>query len=315
MAGAGLLLVGGELLVRGAASLARSLGISPMVVGLTVVAFGTSAPEFVVSILAAIRGNAAICAGNIVGSNILNILLVLGATALICPLRASASFVRREVPVMAAVSLLVWYFAGNGTLSPIEATVLLALLAAYTVYIVWIARRERASVQQEFDAEQTYVRRSLLIEAVLVVAGLGILAGGSEVFLRGAVDVAERLGMSETLIGLTLVALGTSLPELAASLIAAYRKHPDICLGNLVGSCIYNLLWIGGTAGLVGMTGEVRGLPFDAEMRSLHLPVMVFSAVVLWPIIVTGHRVSRREGAFLLLVYVAYAVWIIWNRA
>ncbi len=314
LAGAALLLIGGELLVRGAASLARSLGISGMVVGLTVVAFGTSAPEFVVSVLAAVRGNTAICAGNIVGSNILNILVVLGATALICPIKASASFVRREVPVMAGVSLLVWYFAGNGNLSSTEAAILLALLAAYTVFVVWIARQERKSVRQKFDAEHPYSKRSLLIEAVMVVAGLSLLTGGSEVFLRGAVDVAQRLGISETLIGLTLVALGTSLPELAASLIAAYRKHPDICLGNVVGSCIYNLLWIGGTAGLVGVTDGVRGLPFDVGMRSLHLPIMVFSAVVMWPIIVAGLQVSRRSGVFLLFVYAAYATWIIWTR-
>jgi cation:H+ antiporter len=308
LAGTLLLLVGGEALVRGAASLARSVGVSAMVVGLTVVALGTSAPEFAVSVLAAWRDNPAICAGNIVGSNILNILVVLGATAVICPLRAEASFVRREVPVMLGVSVLFWIAVSDGSLTFLEGLGLLSLLAIYTAVIVLAARREKAAVRAEYNKEQPAGRSSIPLNLFFVVIGVGLLVGGSEVFLRGAVGVAEWLGVSETIIGLTLVAIGTSLPELAASVVAAWRKHPDICLGNLVGSCIYNLLWIGGTAGMI------RTLPFGADMIRLHVPVMVVSAVVLWPMVATGRRVSRGEGLLLLVFYAAYLTWTIQSQ-
>lgn len=304
--GAGLLLGGGELLVRGAASTARSLGISPMIVGLTVVAFGTSAPEFVVSTLAAWKGNAAICGGNIVGSNILNILLVLGATAVICPLKAEAAFVRREIPIMVAASLLFWYFAADGVLTRLHAAVLFSLIVLYTCLAVRIARRERAALNGAFADTQPSPGRSMAINVLLIVVGLALLSAGAEVFLRGAVGIAHRFNVSEALIGLTLVALGTSLPELAASLVAAYRRHPDICLGNVVGSCTFNLLWIGGGAGLV------RPLPFEPQMLSFHVPAMVASAVVLWPIVATGYRVRRREGLVLLAMYAAYLGWTIY---
>ncbi len=308
LGGTALLLGGGELLVRGAASLARSLGVSAMVVGLTVVAFGTSAPELVVSVQAVWKGNSSICGGNIVGSNILNILLVLGATAVLCPLRVTSAFVRREVPLMIGVSLLLWYLIRDGYLSGGEAGVLLGVLAIYTGATVLLARREKTALVQEYADEQPVGSRSVVINLLLIVGGVAVLGGGSTIFLRGAIAIAQALGMSEALIGLTLVAVGTSLPEMASSVMAAWRKHPDICLGNVVGSCIYNILWIGGTCGLI------RSVPFDNlqdHMLSLHVPVMVLAAVVLWPIVATGHRISRREGAFLLILYAAYLGWTI----
>ncbi len=303
--GASVLLCGGEMLVRGAAATARYYGISPMIVGLTVVAFGTSAPEFVVSVLAAWKGNAAICAGNIVGSNILNILLVLGATAIVCPLRAEAAFVRREIPIMVGASLLVWYFASDGSLIRLEAAVLMLLILIYTVLAVRIAKGERAALNGAFRDTQPASRGSLGLNMLLIIFGLTMLSIGAEVFLRGAIGIARFLQVSEALIGLTLVALGRSLPELAASLVAAYRRHPDICLGNIVGSCTFNLLWIGGGAGLV------RPLPFDPQMLRVHMPVMVASAVVLWPIVATGYSVRRREGLLLLGLYAIYLGWTI----
>ena len=306
-AGTALLLLGGELLVRGAASLARSLGISAMVVGLTVVAYCTSAPELVVSAIAAWRDQPAICSGNIVGSNILNILLVLGATATICPLKTTAGYVRREVPIMIAVCLLFWVFCGNGVLTAIEAVVMLVLLLAYTFFAVRLARREKVSVSHEFEVvAETQKARSIPLDAVMILAGVGMLVGGSEVFLRGATSLAiNQLGMSESLVGLTLVAMGTSLPELAASLVAAYRKHPEICLGNIIGSSIYNILAIGGVAGLIGP------LPFDDGMLYLHIPVMVGASIVVFPMLASGMRISRREGVILLAFYAAYLAWVI----
>lgn len=308
IAGTALLIGGGELLVRGAVALARSLGVSAMVVGLTVVAYGTSAPEFVVSAVAAWRGNASICGGNIVGSNILNVLLVLGATALVCPLSTTTAFVRREVPIMIVVSLTFWVLVGNGVLSRGEGLLLLVLLAAYTVLTVLVARRDKAVLTEEYADSQLAGGRSVLLNVVLLCSGIALLGGGSRLFLDGAIGIAMGLGISEAFIGLTLVAMGTSLPELASSLVAAWRKHTDICLGNIVGSCICNLLWIGGTCGVI------RDVPFDDQqdhMLSLHIPVMVGAAVVLWPIVATGHRISRREGLLLLAAYVIYIGWTI----
>lgn len=303
--GGGLLIAGGELLVRGAASLARALGISPMVVGLTIVAYGTSAPEFLVSTLAAWKGNASICGGNIVGSNILNVLLVLGCTALVCPLRATSAFVRREVPLMIGVTLLFCILAYNAVVGRTEGAILLILLVAYTVVVIRAARREKAAVLAEFADAQPARGGSKRVDLLLILAGLGLLVFGSRVFLRGAVGIATALGVSEALIGLTLVAMGTSLPELVSSMVAAWRKHPDICLGNVIGSCTYNLLWIGGTCAVI------RPVPFDDQtdrMLSLHLPVMALSAMVLWPIVATGHRISRREGILMLGLYAGYLV-------
>jgi len=308
LAGSVVLLGGGESLVRGAVSLARSLGVSALVIGLTVVAFGTSAPEFVVSATAAWKGNTSICGGNIIGSNILNVLLVLGATALVYPLKSTTALVRRETPIMIGVSLLFWLVAGNGVLSRRDGLLLLTLLAVYTAATVWFARREKAALAQEYADTQPAGSRSVPFNLLLVIAGLVLLAIGSRVFLRGAIGIATALGISEAMIGLTLVAVGTSLPELASSLVAAWRKHPDICLGNIVGSCIYNLLWIGGTCGVI------RDVPFDNTqdyMLSLHIPVMVGAAVIIWPMIAIGPGISRREGLLLLVIYVVYLVWTI----
>ncbi len=303
--GAGLLLGGGDILIRGAAALARTLGVPPMIVGLTVVAYGTSAPELVVSIMATLDGKPAICGGNIVGSNILNILLVLGATALLCPIQATAAFVRREIPIMVGVSIAFLAFILDGDLSRIEAGLLLAALVGYTVMAVRIARREKAEVARQYEEEQSRPsKRSLLLNGVFIVVGLGLLTGGSKVFLIGAVEIAKSF-MSDATIGLTLVAFGTSFPELVACLVAAYRKHPDICLGNIIGSSIYNLLAIGGIAGLVAP------LPFDQEMVYVHVPVMAGAAILSWPLVATGVKVSRRDGIVLLVCYAAYMAWTV----
>jgi len=304
--GAAILLGGGEVLVRGAVALARSLGVSTMIIGLTVVAYGTSAPELAVSVMAAASGKPAICSGNVVGSNIINVLLVLGATAAIFPLQATAAFLRREVPIMVGVSVLFLVMAWNGVLSRAEAAILLVALASYTLLAIQIARREKKEVVRKYEEHQTAIsKRSVAFNLVLIVVGLTMLTGGSHVFLDGAVGVARWLGVSDAIIGLTLVALGTSLPELAAGLIAAYRKHGDICLGNIVGSCIYNL------AAIAGLSGVVAPLPFESEMIHVHIPVMVGSAVVLWLMLLSGSRLSRLEGLLLLGLYLGYVGWMV----
>jgi len=300
-----LLLGGGEVLVRGATSIARGLGVSPMIIGLTVVAYGTSSPELVVSGFAAWQGNPAICGGNIIGSNILNVLLVLGTTALIYPIVTTAGFVRREVPIMVGACGLFWLLVLNGTLDRMEAAIFLLLLFGYTILTIRLARREQRQKDPEFADVQSRTVASLGLSFLLVFVGLALLGGGSEIFLRGAIGIARHLGISEAMIGLTLVAMGTSFPELAASLVAAWRKHPDICLGNIVGSSIYNVLAIGGVAGLIAP------LPIDAELLKLHVPVMVVAAVVLWIIVTHGLRVARWHGALLLAIYAGYMGWVI----
>ncbi|HPF39562.1 MAG TPA: calcium/sodium antiporter [Phycisphaerae bacterium] len=305
--GAGVLVLGGELLVRGSAALARALGVSPMIVGLTVVALGTSAPELIVCVMASLNKQPDICAGNVVGSNILNVLLVLGITAIICPLQASAAFVRREVPIALGASLLLWGLSCDGVISRNDAGLLVVLLVAYMAMTVWIARREATPVAEGYAELQATSRKAgTLLNMVLILAGLLLLAWGADLFLGGAVAIAKYFKVSEAVIGLTLVAFGTSFPELAACLIAALRKHPDICLGNLVGSCIYNIFAI------VGVSGLVAPLPIAPDMFRLHIPVMVGAAVLLLVFVTTGYRVSRKEGAALLMCYAGYVGWSLW---
>lgn len=304
--GGAILIGGGEILVRGAAALARSLGVSTMIIGLTVVAYGTSAPELAVSVTAAYSGKPAICAGNVVGSNILNILLVLGATAVVFPLKATAAFLRREVPIMAAVSILFMIMAWDGELSRLNAGILILVLVAYTLMMIRTARAEKNHVAREYDENLLPLRpRSAFLNVLLIIVGLAMLTGGSDMFVDGAVGMAKFFGVSDAIIGLTLVALGTSLPELATCLIAARRKHADICLGNIVGSCIYNLVAI------AGISGVLVPLPFEAEMVRVHIPVMIGAAVILWPMLLSGGKITRTEGSLLLVFYAAYMAWTI----
>lgn len=306
IAGAAMLGGGGELLVRGAAALAKNLGVSAVVIGLTVVAMGTSAPELVVSLAAALRGNSDICAGNVIGSNILNIAFILALTALIYPIHSASIFVKRDIPIMIGVSALFVVLAMNGRLDRAEGALLLLILAAYTSYSVWEARRqsnaERAALVGTAEVEGP---KSIVLDVVLVAIGLGVLAGGSEVFLLGAVGLAKAIGVSDVIIGLTLVALGTSLPELATCIVAAWRKQADICLGNIVGSNLFNL------AGIAGLCGLVRPLAISGELVEVHLPVMLAVAVLLWPMAATGRHLSRVEGAVLMAGYGVYLGWLI----
>ena len=307
--GGAVLVGGGEMLVRGATALARTLGVSAMIVGLTVVAYGTSAPELAVSVLAAYSEKPGICGGNVVGSNILNVLLVLGVTGVIYPIQAAAGFVKREVPIMVGVSVLFFAMVLNGRLSRFQAGFLVLVLIGYTLLTIRIARREKKKVAAEYEDVQAAAKgRSLALSIVFIAIGLALLAGGSELFLRGAVGVAKSFGISDAIIGLTLVALGTSFPELAACLVAAYRKHPDICLGNIIGSSIYNLLAIAGLAGILAP------LPFEPEMVRVHIPVMVGAAVVLWVIVARRFRISRRSGLILLALYAAYMGWTVYRH-
>ncbi len=307
--GLGLLIVGAEALVRGSSRLAAMFGISPLVIGLTVVTFGTSSPELAVSINAALNDQSSIALGNVVGSNIFNVLFILGAAALIVPLIVTEELIRRDVPVMIGVSILVWLLAFNGTLSRLEGLLLTAMLAAYIALLIVQSRRQTAAavVAAEFSDTRPTHGRAWLVNLGLIIIGLALLVLGSKWLVDGAVAFARHLGVSELIVGLTIVAAGTSLPEVVTSIIAALRGERDIAVGNVVGSNLFNLMGVLGIASLispVGMSVTPAVIGFD-------LPVMIAVAFACLPIFFTGGEISRREGAVLLAYYVAYTAYLI----
>jgi len=310
MAGLVLLIGGAELLVKGASRLALSLGITPLVVGLTVVAFGTSAPELAVSVRAALAGDgsAEIAVGNAVGSNIANVLLILGLSALIAPLVVSRQVIRLEVPVMVACSVALLGLAYDGRLSRLEGTLLFAGIIAYTVFAVVQSRRETAA-DRKARAEDPDAAKpsSLLADVGMAIAGLVLLVLGARWLVDGAVDLATRLGVSELVIGLTVVAFGTSLPELATSALAALRGERDLAVGNVVGSNVFNILSVLGMSALVAPAG----LAVSEQARDFDLPVMLAVAALCLPVFFTGFRIDRIEGALFLLFYGLYLTFLV----
>ena len=305
------LTVGAEALVRGASRLALSFGISPLVVGLTVVAFGTSAPELAVSVQSAWSGQVDIAIGNVVGSNILNILLILGLAAAITPMVVHQQVIRQEVPVMIAVSLLFWALAADGGIGRWDGALLVALLVVYTVLVIRQSRQETKAVQQEYD--EAYAAAPGRwdahwgVQLLLLVVGLALLVQGSRWMVESAIEFARQLGVSELVIGLTIVAAGTSLPEAATSVLAAIRGERDIAVGNAIGSNIFNILSVLGISAMVApgtLTVSPSVLAFD-------LPVMVAVAVACLPVFFTGHLISRANGLVFLAYYVAYTAYLV----
>jgi cation:H+ antiporter len=293
-----------EALVFGAASLARRLGLSPLVIGLTVVSIGTSLPELLVSLEAALTGSGDLALGNVVGSNIGNIALILGVAALVRPIVVQAQVVRIEVPVLVAVSLAFVGLMADGSLGRIDGALLLAGIVAYVTYTLHAAQRTGAAVQAEFD-EGVPAAHSLLADLGMLAAGLGGLVAGAHLLVNGAVAIAETFGVGPIVIGLTVVAVGTSLPELATSVVAAYRGRGDIAVGNAVGSSIFNLL------GILGATVVVQPLSAQA-LGWVETGVMLGTAVVILPFFRTNWTLSRVEGALLVGAYLAYIGALLW---
>lgn len=310
-----LLVVGAEGLVRGASALAVRAGVSSLVVGLTVVAFGTSAPEVAVSVKAAVSAEPEIAAGNVVGSNIFNVLFILGLCALILPLSVSRELVRRDVPVMILVSLASLLLARDGRVSRVEGLGLLAGLGAYTFWIVQASRASAAAARAAQTPEEQpppgKPRSHWVRNGALVLGGLAVLVLGARLLVGSATEIARSLGISELVIGLTLVAAGTSLPEVATSVIASLRGERDIAVGNVVGSNLFNLL------GVLGLSAAAspEGLPVAPSLLSFDVPVMIAVAVACLPIFATGHLIARWEGAFFFLYYSAYTVYLILRSA
>lgn len=307
--GLALLLVGAELLVRGASRLARALGVSPLVVGLTVVAFGTSAPELAVSLSGVFTGRGGVALGNIVGSNLFNVLFILGLSALIVPLSVAGQLVRLDVPLMIGASVLMLLFGLDGSIGRLDGVVLFALVVGYTVFAVRRSRRETKEIQAEYAAEygEAGPTPRILVQVVLMVAGLVFLVLGSRWLVSGAVELAALLGVSDLVIALTIVAAGTSLPEVATSIIASLRGERDIAVGNVVGSNLFNILCV------LGLTAAAspHGVPVPAEALTADLPFMVAVAVACLPVFFTGHTIARWEGAVFLGYYVAYTVFLV----
>ena len=311
IAGLVLLVAGAEVLVRGAAKLAAQFGIPPLIIGLTVVAFGTSAPETAVSVQAALNGSGDLAIGNVVGSNIANVLLILGMTALVAPLIVSRQLIRLDVPIMIGASLLTFGLAWDGSLSRLDGALLFAGVLTYTGFLIYSARKDKGNDDDEFakefgldEAPKPY---AWVINLGLIIAGLVLLVAGSNFLVEGAVTLARALGISELVIGLTVVAIGTSLPELATSILAAIKGERDIAVGNIVGSNIFNLLCVLGLASLVSpaaISVSPNALAFD-------FPVMIAVAVACLPIFFTGYRINRWEGLLFLAYYVAYTLYLI----
>ena len=304
------LIAGAELLVRGASKLALSFGISPLVVGLTVVAFGTSSPELAVSVKSAWSGQVDIALGNVVGSSIFNVLFILGLSALITPLLVAQQLIRQEVPVMVGASFLLLALAWDGGISRWDGALLFGLLLAYLVFVIRQSRRENRSIDAEYAQEFGDGRRwdrHWSVQLLLIAGGLALLVMGSDWLVGAAVVFAKQLGLSELVIGLTIVAAGTSMPEVATSVVAALRGERDIAVGNVVGSNTFNILCVLGLSSLVAPAS----LTVPVSMLSFDLPVMIAVAVACLPIFFTGNLIARWEGALFLGYYVAYTAYVV----
>jgi cation:H+ antiporter len=309
--GLAALLLGAELLVRGASRIALAFGIPPIIIGLTVVSLSTSAPEIVISAGAALGGAPDLAVGNVVGSNIANILLILGISAILLPVRIDQRLVRKEVPLLIVVSLVFWGMAFGGLFTRLEGAILLLGFGGYMAYLIILGRKESEAVQAEYAHEYglfpSRARRQILFNSALVALGVILLVLGARWFVSGAEQLARSLGVSELIIGLTVVSLGTGMPELVTSVIAGIRKESDIAVGNIIGSNLFNMLAV------MGITAALapQGVAVAPAAVTFDIPVMIASAVACLPIFYVGYYIFRWEGFLFVGYYVAYVVYLI----
>ena len=305
LVGLALLYFGAEGLVRGSSSMALRLGVSPLLVGLTVVAFGTSAPEMIVSIQAAYLGQGDISVGNVVGSNICNIGLILAFSALIVPIKVASQIVRIDTPIMIGTTALAIALLYDGALTRAEGIIFFLLLVAYVVFSIRIAKKQAADpLAQEFSEEVRISKSGVAVDVLMVLGGLVMLVFGARFLVDSAIVIAKAFGLSEAVIGLTIVAIGTSLPEFATSLIAAIKKEADIAVGNVVGSNIFNIL------GILGVSAFITPLS-SSGITGVDLGVMAAFALALWGFAATGYRITRLEGFVMLLAYAGFIGWLV----
>ncbi len=314
----GLLAVigGAELVVRGGSRIAARFGISPMVIGVTIVAVGTSAPELAIGIDAAVKGSGSLAIGNIAGTNALNVLFILGLVALLRPVRLHSQTLKLDLPVIVVASALMFLLTADGMLSRLDGALLLTLGVVYTLLIVRAARHEAAGVRREFAREYGVTKREVASKADLVrnvvwlVAGLAVIVVGADWLVDGAVKIARGFGVSETVIGLTIVAIGTSAPELVTAIVATLRKERDLAIGNLLGSTIYNIVFVLGAIALV----PSDGIPVDPPLIAIDIPVMVAASIACVPVFLSGHRIRRLEGAAFVAAYLLYLTYLLVAR-
>lgn len=319
VAGLAVLVAGAEVMVRGGAQLAARFGISPIIIGLTLVSIGTSMPELAVGVVAAVEGSGALAVGNIAGTNVVNLLLILGLSALLVPLALQMRTIRFELPIMALAAILLWVLAADGVLSRTDGVILVIGAVAYTAGVVWSAKRESWQVAAEFSdevatefldeqdpaADRTARRTAVLV--AMTVGGIAVVVIGAEWLVDGAVGIARHFGVTDALIGLTVVAIGTSAPELVTTVVSTIRGDRDIAIGNLAGSSIYNVLLILGVTCLV----PSNGLSLPDSLVRIDIPIMVAVALVCIPIFLSGRRVTRGEGAVMVVAYVAYLAFVL----
>ena len=299
---------GADVFVNGSSQIARRFGIPPVVIGLTVVAFGTSAPEMAVNIMAAMQGNSAIAFGNVVGSNTFNVLFILGVCALFKPLMVGSQLIKIDIPIMASVSVLLWWFAQDGELNRLEAGIFFALILGYIFLQVKLSLKEKAATKNEFDQEYGHggpVWKNILF----LVIGLTLLIVGARMFVYGAVELARFWGVSEQVIALTIVSAGTSLPEVATSVAATLKGEREIAIGNVVGSNICNILAVLGVSGLL----SPAALLADEAMRGIDIPVMLLTCVAVAPLAKFRGKFERPVGVIFLAGYIAYTVHLIYR--
>lgn len=306
-----LLVWGAEYLVRGASNLATAAGVSPLVVGLTVVAFGTSSPELAVSVMSAFKGQADLALGNVVGSNIFNVLFILGISAIIVPLVVAQQLVRFDVPVMIGVSGLLFLLGMDGNIGRMDGLLLFAGTMAYTVFLIKQSRTESsAEVKAEYEQHYTGDKKAGMLKNIgLIAIGLGGLMLGSKWLVDSAVSIAQSFGVSELVIGLTIVAAGTSMPEVATSVVAAVRGERDIAVGNVVGSNIFNIILVLGLSSIV----SPAGIEVSRAAMSFDIPVMIGVAIACFPVFFLGYRITRFNGAAFLAFYVIYITYLIFT--
>lgn len=293
------LVIGGELLIKGASNIASKLGIPRLIIGLTIVALGTSAPELVVSLKASLAGNPSIAVANVVGSNIFNILFILGICALFSPLVVTAQLVRLDLPVMLLATVLFYVFALDQSLGFTEGLILVSSIVIYTIFLIFQSSKS--------ETEKAELSSSWLLSIIYIGAGLGFLVLGGGWLVDGAITLAKNLGVDDRVIGLTIVAAGTSLPEVATSIMATIKGERDLAIGNVVGSNIYNILAILGVSALF----TPAALTIPKEMLRLDLIVMLIASLLCLPIFFTGYRINRWEGALFLASYVAFTTYLV----
>ncbi len=315
LAGIAILLTGGELLVRNASRLSLSLGVTPLVVGLTVVALGTSAPEMMTSVYSQWIGQGSVAIGNVIGSNIFNVFAILGLSAVVAPLAVDTNLLRFDVPLVVVASFAVLGFAYSGTIGRWEAAM---LAVGLFVYLFWSIKNGKSGqappvVEELQSASEVVAPRSRhwAVLVLLTLVGLALIILGGRLFVSGAVDLARTFDVSESVIGLTIVAAGTSMPELVTSMLASYRGHREIAVGNVVGSNLFNLLGVLGISGLVG----AEPLAVEEKLLTFDLPIMIIGALICLPMMASGGRLERWEGAVLFAGFLTYVTYLVVKEA